>query len=77
MPIISQQKRECGRASDARKLNRGNRSRLRTSLRTCQRPEGDGKAASEILPATIFTIDRAVQKGVLHKNTPQRDTNRD
>ena len=57
-----------------RQINRGNRSRVRTSLKTLRSAlgTGDSKQASEILPQTISTIDKAVQKGVLHKNAAAR-----
>ena len=57
-----------------RKINRGNRSRVRTSLKTLRSAlgSGDSKQASEMLPQTISTIDKAVQKGVLHKNAAAR-----
>ena len=57
-----------------RKINRGNRSRVRTSLKTLRSAlgNGDSKQATEILPETISTIDKAVQKGVLHKNAAAR-----
>ena len=34
------------------------------------------KSASELLPATISVIDKAVQKGVLHKNAAARHKSR-
>ncbi|HKP47366.1 MAG TPA: 30S ribosomal protein S20 [Pyrinomonadaceae bacterium] len=57
-----------------RKINRGNRSRVRTSLKSLRSAlgSGDSKQASEMLPETISTIDKAVQKGVLHKNAAAR-----
>ena len=57
-----------------RKLNRGNRTRVRSAIRNLRASlsEGDGKQITELLPATISTIDKAVQKGVLHKNAASR-----
>lgn len=57
-----------------RKINRGNRSRVRTSIKNL-RGALDGSDAGEVkklLPETISTIDKAVQKGVLHKNAAAR-----
>ena len=73
MPNHKSAEKRMRQSERRRKLNRGNRSRLRTSLKNLRSAlEGDGKQASEILPETISTIDRAVQKGVLHKNAAAR-----
>jgi small subunit ribosomal protein S20 len=73
MPNHKSAEKRVRQSERRRKLNRGNRSRLRTSLKNLRSAlEGDGKQASEILPETISTIDRAVQKGVLHKNAAAR-----
>lgn len=58
-----------------RDVNRSNRGRLRTSirkLRTALTTGGDAANVQELLPATISTIDKAVQKGVLHRNAAAR-----
>ena len=57
-----------------RKINRGNRSRLRTSIKNLRGAIGAGDATQikELLPATISTIDKAVQNGALHKNAAAR-----
>ena len=57
-----------------RKINRGNRTRVRSAIRSLRAvlEDGDGKQAKELLPATVSTIDKAVQKGVLHKNAASR-----
>ena len=57
-----------------RDVNRSNRGRLRTSIRKLRSAltAGDGKNVQELLPATISTIDKAVQKGVLHRNAAAR-----
>ena len=73
MPNHKSAEKRVRQSERRRKLNRGNRSRLRTSLKNLRTAlEGDGKGASAILPETISTIDRAVQKGVLHKNAAAR-----
>ncbi len=59
------------RQSEARrKINRGNRSRLRTTIKNLRGAigSGDAKQIQELLPMTISTIDKAVQNGALHKN---------
>ena len=63
------------RQSEARrKINRGNRSRVRTSIKNLRSALGTGDAGQikELLPVTISTIDKAVQNGALHKNAAAR-----
>jgi len=57
-----------------REINRTNRGRLRTSIKKLRAAltTGDNKTTQELLPATISTIDKAVQKGVLHRNAAAR-----
>ena len=55
-------------------VNRANTSRLRTALRDFRETlaKGDKKAASASMGATVSVIDKAVQKGSIHKNTAAR-----
>ena len=55
-------------------VNRANRSRVRTSLRAMREAlvKGDAKAAAEQYRATVSTLDKGIQKGVLHDNTVSR-----
>ena len=57
-----------------RDVNRNNRGRLRTSIRKLRAAltAADATTVQELLPATISTIDKAVQKGVLHRNAAAR-----
>jgi small subunit ribosomal protein S20 len=57
-----------------RDVNRNNRGRLRTSIRKLRAAltTGDANTVQELLPATISTIDKAVQKGVIHRNAAAR-----
>jgi small subunit ribosomal protein S20 len=57
-----------------RDVNRNNRGRLRTSIRKLRAAltSGEAGAVQELLPATISTIDKAVQKGVIHRNAAAR-----
>ncbi len=54
--------------------NRLNKSRLRTELRKLRASiaAGNREAADKALRETISTLDKSVQKGVLHKNTASR-----
>ena len=61
-----------------RKINKGHRTRVRSSikkLRAALETE-NVKVIGELLPATMSTIDKAVQKGVLHKNAAARHKSR-
>lgn len=55
-------------------VNRANRSRLRTEIKKLRKALDEGKAeeAKTLLRPTLRTIDRMIQKGVLHANTADR-----
>lgn len=61
-----------------RENNRSNRSRLRSSIKKLRTAlsANDAGAVTELLPETISTIDKAVQKGVLHRNAAARHKSR-
>jgi len=54
--------------------NRANTSRLRSALREFRESlaKGDKAAAQQTFRATVSALDKAIQKGVLHKNTANR-----
>jgi small subunit ribosomal protein S20 len=54
--------------------NRANTSRLRTALRKLRTTiqSGDAKQAKTAFGETVSVIDKAVKKGVIHKNTAAR-----
>jgi small subunit ribosomal protein S20 len=54
--------------------NRANTSRLRGSLRELRESlaKGDKAAAEKVYRSTVSSLDKAIQKGVLHKNTAAR-----
>ena len=61
-----------------RLINRSNRARLRTSiknLRTALKGD-DANEVKTLLPQTVSEIDKAVQKGVLHRNAAARQKSR-
>ena len=67
------------RQSERRRLtNRSNRAELRTSIKKLRGAlaGGDSKEMSALLPATVSEIDKAVQKGVLHRNAAARHKSR-
>jgi small subunit ribosomal protein S20 len=57
-----------------REINGSNRGRLRTSIKKLRAAltTGDANTVQGLLPETISTIDKAVQKGVLHRNAAAR-----
>ena len=61
-----------------RVINRSNRTRLRTSIKDLRSAlaKADAKETATLLPKTISEIDKAVQKGVLHRNAAARHKSR-
>ena len=57
-----------------RLINRSNRSSLRTSIKKLRAAlaGGDANELPTLLPETISKIDKAVQKGILHRNAAAR-----
>lgn len=55
-------------------VNRSNRSRVRTQIKKLRSALAgtDVNLSQELLNPTISTIDKAVNKGILHKNTAAR-----
>src|SRR5260370_26077178 len=55
-------------------INRANRKRVRSMIKSLRGAinAGDGAAAGKLLSTTVASIDRAVAKGVLAKNTANR-----
>jgi len=63
------------RQNEKRRLvNRGNRGKLRTGIKKLRAAleGGDAGAAQALLPQTVSLIDKAVQKGALHRNAAAR-----
>ena len=54
--------------------NRANKSRLRSQLRALREAiaAGDATAVKSAHSGTVSLLDKAVQKGVIHKNTASR-----
>lgn len=59
-------------------INRSNRSKLRTQIKSLRAAvaSGDKSSSEEILLPTISLIDKAVNKGLIHKNTAARHKSR-
>jgi small subunit ribosomal protein S20 len=63
------------RQNERRKgINRSNRTRLRTEIKKLRAAitGEDAGALQTVLSQTVSTIDKAVQKGVLHRNAAAR-----
>lgn len=54
--------------------NRANTSQMRSALRELRETiaKGDKNAAEATYRSTVSTLDKAIQKGVLHENTAAR-----
>lgn len=55
-------------------INRSNRSKLRTQIKKLRAAvtSSDKKLSGELLEPTVSIIDKAVNKGLIHKNTAAR-----
>lgn len=55
-------------------INRSNRSKLRTQIKKLRTALSahDKNQSSELLTPTVSLIDKAVNKGLIHKNTAAR-----
>ena len=55
-------------------INRSNRSKLRTQIKKLRGAlaASDKKQSVELLNPTVSVIDKAVNKGLIHKNTAAR-----
>src|SRR5229473_1492746 len=77
MPNHKSAEKRMRQSENRRAINRSNRTRVRTQIKKLHTALTAGnKSASELLPATISVIDKAVQKGVLHKNAAARHKSR-
>jgi small subunit ribosomal protein S20 len=59
-------------------INRSNRSKLRTQIKSLRSAlaGSDKKLSQELLNPTVSLIDKAVNKGLIHKNTAARHKSR-
>jgi small subunit ribosomal protein S20 len=55
-------------------INRSNRSKLRTQIKKLRTALAghDKKESGELLAPTVSLIDKAVNKGIIHRNTAAR-----
>lgn len=77
MPNHKSAEKRVRQSERRRAVNRGNRSRLRTAMKELRSSlDKAGKESAALLPKTISEIDKAVQKGVLHRNAAARHKSR-
>jgi small subunit ribosomal protein S20 len=74
MPNHKSAKKRMRQNEKRRQINRGNRSRMRTAIKKLRTAltGSDANETQTLLPATISTIDKAVNKGIIHRNTAAR-----
>jgi small subunit ribosomal protein S20 len=74
MPNHKSSEKRVRQSEKRRVVNKSNRGRLRTSIKKLRTALSAGNAneLNTLLPTTISTIDKAVQKGVLHRNAAAR-----
>ncbi len=74
MPNIKSSKKDVIRSKIAYEKNKANKSEMKTVIKKYEAAlEGGDKAAAEVAyKAAIQIVDKAVTKGILHKNTAAR-----
>jgi len=74
MPNHKSAEKRVRQSEKRRVINRGNRSKVRTYIKKVRAALDSGKKdeIESALPQTISVIDKAVQKGVMHKNAAAR-----
>ncbi len=74
MPNIKSSKKDVLSSKIAYEKNKANKSALKTELKKFDAAltEGDKAAAEVAYKAAVVAVDKAVQKGLLHKNNAAR-----
>jgi small subunit ribosomal protein S20 len=78
MPNHKSAEKRVRQSERRRNINRHNRTKLRTAVKKLRGALSgtDKSAATGLLPVTVSEIDKAVQKGVLHRNAAARHKSR-
>lgn len=77
MPNHKSAEKRMRQSEERRSINRSNRTRVRSQIRKLRAALTASKSElNELLPATVSIIDKAVQKGALHKNAAARHKSR-
>ncbi len=74
MPNHKSAEKRVRQTEKRRDVNRSNRSNLRTQIKKLRSAltASDANLSQELLNPTVSSIDKAVNKGILHKNTAAR-----
>ena len=74
MPNHKSAKKRVRQTEKRRDVNRSSKSNLRTQIKKLRSALTaiDGNLSKELLNPTVSSIDKAVNKGILHKNTAAR-----
>ena len=74
MPNHKSAEKRVRQSEKRRVINRSNRTKVRTYIKKVRVALDSGKSdeIQSVLPETISVIDKAVQKGVMHKNAAAR-----
>ena len=78
MPNHKSAKKRVRQTEKRRDVNRSNKSNLRTQIKKLRSAltASDKNLSQELLNPTVSSIDKAVNKGILHKNTAARHKSR-
>ncbi len=73
MPNHKSAEKRVRQSEKRRVINRSNRTKVRTYIKKLRAAlDTKGGDVQTVLPETISVIDKAVQKGVMHKNAAAR-----
>ena len=74
MPNHKSAEKRVRQSEKRRTINRSNRTKVRTYIKKLRvaLEAGQSDDVQKVLPETISVIDKAVQKGVMHKNAAAR-----
>ena len=77
MPNHKSAEKRVRQSARRRDINQGHRTRLRGSIKKLRTAlASNPKESAALLPTTVSEIDKAVQKGVLHRNAAARHKSR-
>lgn len=74
MPNIKSSKKDVIRSKVAYEMNKANKSEMKTVIKKFEAAldSGDRAVAENAYKQAIVSVDKAVNKGILHKNTAAR-----
>jgi len=74
MPNHKSAEKRVRQSERRRAVNRGHKTKVRTYIKKLRAAldSGQNEDIQKVLPETISVIDKAIQKGVLHKNAAAR-----